>query len=107
MEIERYLTQEELDRIVSELRTPEEVDLFLRGLEEMFIEGRSVVKEELEGVDWVERPVDMQTFLRDPYYLGVIDYWSYLILGVSIIWCCLGVRWVAASQLLLRWRWRG
>jgi len=73
LEIEKYLTQKELDSIVSELKTPEEVDLFLRSLEEMFIEGTSRVKEELDGVDWVERPVDMETFLRDPYYLGILD----------------------------------
>lgn len=73
MGIEKYLTQEEIGRIMSELKNPKEVELFLKSLQELVSNGTSEVVDELISVDYVERPVDMETFLKDPYYLGIID----------------------------------
>ena len=39
----------------------------------MFADGKSKLAAALTDTDFTERPVDMETFLRDPYYLGIID----------------------------------
>lgn len=39
MEIEKFLNQEDVEKIISELKNPEEVELFLKSLEELVSEG--------------------------------------------------------------------
>jgi hypothetical protein len=67
------LTEEELERIIAKFETSEQVDLFLKGLEELASEGISETQVKLTDADFVEPLVDMETFLRDEYYLGIID----------------------------------
>jgi hypothetical protein len=67
------LTDEELKQIIAQFETPEQVDLFLKGLDELASAGVSETQAELHDADFTEKPVDMETFLRDEYYLGIID----------------------------------
>ena len=67
------IDDKELDQILSQFKSAEEVDVFLKALEEMVDAGESAIEAELKSIDYAETPVDMETFLRDPYYLGIID----------------------------------
>jgi len=66
------MDEKEFEKILADL-TPSQLDIFLKGLDEMFATGASETEYKLIDTDFIERPVDIETFLRDPYYLGIID----------------------------------
>lgn len=47
----------------------------LRGLSELIKDNKSLSMDFLEQIDYDRKPVSIEQFLDDPYYLGTIDMW--------------------------------
>ncbi len=62
-----------IEAALQRCKTSEEADLVIQSLEEQFGIGTSKTEDRLIEIDYLEKPVDMETFLRDEYYLGIID----------------------------------
>lgn len=72
-EIEKLIDPVLIEKALSGFKSPEEADLFIKALEEYVGIGKSKIEDDLRSIDYIEKPVDMYTFLKEPYYLGIID----------------------------------
>src|SRR4030065_2696761 len=72
-EIEKLIDPSLIEKALRGFKTPEEADLFIKALEEYVGIGKSKIEDDLRSIDYIEKPVDMYTFLKEPYYLGIID----------------------------------
>ena len=72
-DIEKLIDPALIEKALRGFKTQEEADLFIKALEEYVGIGKSKIEDDLRSIDFVEKPVDMYTFMKDPYYLGIID----------------------------------
>lgn len=61
---------EEAKKALSQLKTPEERELALKILRQYSEEGESELFDALRYSDFDEIPVDIETFMHNPLYLG-------------------------------------
>ncbi|MEW6613924.1 MAG: hypothetical protein AB1401_00410 [Thermodesulfobacteriota bacterium] len=55
---------------LANLRSEQEKEYLIKILEEVSTRGESQTLHELEEIKYIERPVDIETFVTEPYYLG-------------------------------------
>jgi hypothetical protein len=65
---------EDVGKVIKGLKDKESEDIAIRILEEYATTGKSDTEDQLRSVDYAEKPVDMETFLREDYYLGIMDH---------------------------------
>jgi hypothetical protein len=71
------LTEEDIEKaLVNEMQsfTPAQKRLLQTMLEELQKGGKSALWEALHAMSYKREPVDMRTFVKDPYYLGETCY---------------------------------
>jgi intein/homing endonuclease len=72
-DISKVIAPELIEKVLKNFRSSEEADLFIKALEELVGIGKSKIEDDLRSIDFIEKPVDMYTFMKDPYFLGIID----------------------------------
>ncbi|MGQ0670852.1 MAG: hypothetical protein ACT4PO_14495, partial [Actinomycetota bacterium] len=70
----------EVEQVFAGLQTPEEVACFEQLMVEWAAEAPSATAEDLTAVDYATEPVDVRSFVEDPYYLGLAgQVWPVLV----------------------------